>query len=60
MKNENVIDGSHDLTYCQNLAKSNEEKTGNPSFVKHLGPANSHPDIPYQKFIVYEIVTIDD
>jgi len=58
MKIENVIRKDFSYSSCVAHAKSNEQETGNKTFVKHLGASNSHSTINYQDYIVVEIVNL--
>ena len=57
---ENAILETTDLKHAKAMSKANEEKTGNKTFIKHLGPNNQHPDINYHDFLVVEVVRIDE
>ena len=57
---ENTILKTHDFKHAEANRKANQEKTGNKTFIKHLGPNNSHSEINYQDYLVVEVVSIDE
>jgi len=59
MQVENVLIKTHDFNHAKANAASNEKKTGNKTYVKHLGQNNSHPTINYQDYLVVEILNIE-
>ena len=56
---ENVLDESHDFSYCRQRAKENEEKTGNKTYVRHIGTRTSGLT-ELQHFIIVEIIKTQD
>ena len=57
---ENAILTTHDFKHAEKMREKNQEKTGNKTFIKHLGPNNSHSELNYQDYIVIEIVCINE
>ena len=55
---ENTILKTHDFKHAEFNRDKNQETTGNRTFIKHLGPNNSHPTINYQDYLVVELINV--